>query len=327
MKAVQFDTVGEPAEVLSLREIPQPTPQEGEILVRVKARSINPSDLAFIRGNYGIRPKPPCGAGFEAMGVVEAHGAGVDAAKLPGGTRVSFTALNGAWQEYVCVAAATAIPLPPTVSDEVGAQMFVNPLTAWAMLHECKLQAGDWLLLTAGASTFSQLVLQLAVEQGIKVICTVRRDDFTEHLTKLGASAVVNTAKENLQARVKELTKYGAHAALEAIGGKAGAEAIESLRRGGTILIYGMLSMEPIPLNSAILIFKELTVRGFWLTEWMKTADPVTQLKAAFHTLITLFASGKLNVTIDATYSLDDFKKAVVHAEQPGRGGKVMIVG
>lgn len=326
MKAVQFDTVGEPAQVLTLRDIPQPAPQEGEILVRVKAHSINPSDLAFIRGGYGIRPKPPCGAGFEAMGVVEAHGSGVDATKIPAGTRVSFTALNGAWQEYVCIHAATVIPLPPTISDEVGAQMFVNPLTAWAMLHECNLKAGDWLLLTAGASTFSQLVLQLAVEQGIKVICTVRRDDFTEHLTKLGAAAVVNTAKENLQQRVKELTGRGAHAALEAIGGTAGAEAVECLTRGGTMLIYGMLSLEPIPLNSAIMIFKQLTVRGFWLTEWMKTADAATQHKAA-STLIKLFASGKLSVTIDATYALEDFMKAVVHAEQQGRGGKVLIVG
>lgn len=326
MKAVQFDTIGEPAEVLMLLDIPQPTPQEGEVLVRVKARSINPSDLAFIRGGYGIRPKPPCGAGFEAMGVVEAHGAGVDAAKLPAGTRISFTALNGAWQEYVCIPAATVIPLPPSISDEIGAQMFVNPLTAWAMLHECNLKTGDWLLLTAGASTFSQLVLQLAVEQGIKVICTVRRDDFTEHLTKLGAAAVINTEKEHLQERVKELTGRGAHAGLEAIGGKAGAEAIESLTRGGTMLVYGMLSLEPIPINSAILIFKQLTVRGFWLTEWMKSTDAATQRTAA-SALIKLFASGKLNVTIDAAYALEDFNKAVLHAEQPGRGGKILIVG
>ncbi len=326
MKAVQFDTVGEPAQVLTLRDIPQPTPQEGEILVRVKARSINPSDLAFIRGQYGIRPKPPCGAGFEAMGVVEALGAGVDSAKIPAGTRVSFTALTGTWQEYVCIPAATVIPLPDGISDEVGAQMFANPVSAWAMLHECNLKAGDWLLLTAGASTFSQLVLQLAVEQGIKVICTVRRDDFTEHLTKLGAAAVVNTAKESLQQRVKELTGRGANAALEAIGGTAGAEAVESLTRGGTMLVYGMLSSENIPLNSGILIFKQLTVRGFWLTEWMKTTDATTQYKAA-STLIKLFASGKLNVTIDATYVLEDFMKAITHAEQQGRGGKVIIVG
>ncbi len=326
MKAVQFDTIGEPAEVLSLRDIPQPTPAAGEVLVRVKVRSINPSDLAFIRGGYGIRPKPPCGAGFEAMGVVEAHGVGVDATRLPAGTRIALTALQGAWQEYVCVQAATVIPLPDAVSDEIGAQMFVNPLTAWAMLHECRLQAGDWLLLTAGASTFSQLVVQLAAEQGIKVLCTVRRDDFTEHLLKLGASAVVNTAKEHLQQRVKELTGRGANAALEAIGGKAGAEALESLTRGGTMLVYGMLSLENIPVNSGILIFKQLTLRGFWLTEWMKTTDAATQQKAA-STLIKLFASGKLNVTVDAQYALEDFAKAVVHAEQPGRGGKILIVG
>ncbi len=325
MNAIQFDTVGEPASVLTLRDIPEPQAAEGEVLIRVKARSINPSDLAFIRGGYGIRPKLPSGAGFEAMGEIAAHGVGVDSAKLPIGQRVAFTALQGAWQEYICVPAQTLIPLPPTISDDVGAQLFVNPLTAFAMLHECGLQAGDWLLLTAGASTFSQLVVQLAAAQGIKVICTVRRDDFTEHLMQLGAAAVVNTAKENLQATVKELTGRGAKAALEAIGGKAGAEAIECLARNGIMLVYGMLSLEPIPLNSAVMIFKQVTLRGFWLTEWMKTAEPALQHKAA-STLLSLFASGKLNVSVDAKYPLEQWKEAVLHAEKPGRGGKILLV-
>lgn len=325
MKALQFDAIGEPATVLALRDIPMPNPAAGEILLHVQARSINPSDLAFIRGGYGIRPKLPSGAGFEAMGVVSGHGEGITAQDIPLGTRVAFTALNGAWQEYVSVSAKTVIPLPAAIPDEVGAQMFVNPLTAWAMLHECKLEAGDWLLLTAGASTFSQLVVQLAAAEGIKVICTVRRDDFTERLLKIGATAVVNTTKENLQARVKELTGRGAKAALEAIGGTAGAEALESLARNGIMLVYGMLSLEPIPVNSAIVIFKQLTIRGFWLTEWMKSTSAEVQFKAV-STLLSHFGSGKLTVSVDAKYTLDEWKEAVLHAEKPGRGGKILIV-
>jgi NADPH:quinone reductase-like Zn-dependent oxidoreductase len=326
MRSVQFDHVGNPADVLSLRDIPIPTPQAGEILIRAKVRAINPSDIAFIQGGYGIKPKLPSGAGFEGMGVVEAHGEGVDAAKFPKGMRVSFTALNGVWQEYVAAPAQNLIPLPDAVSDETGAQIFVNPFTAWAMLHECGLQKGDWLMLTAGASVFSQLVLQLAVERGINVICTVRRDDFTEHLKKLGAAAVINTASENLRARVKELTKYGVKAVLEAVGGETGADALECLTRGGTMLIYGMLSWKPIPVNSAVMIFKSLTVRGFWLTTWMQTAPADVQRTAAKE-LLTLFATGKLNAPVDAAFDLADFKQAVLRAEEPGRLGKVLLVG
>lgn len=326
MRAVQFDTIGNPAEVLYLRDVPVPSPQAGEVLLRAKVRAINPSDIAYIQGGYGIKPKPPCGAGFEGMGVVEAHGEGVDAAKFPKGMRVSFTSLTGVWQEYVAVHAATLIPLPDAVSDETGAQIFVNPFTAWAMLHECGLKAGDWLLLTAGASVFCQLVLQLAVARGINVICTVRRDDFTEHLLKLGAKAVVNTAKEDVRVRVKELTKYGANAALESIGGEAGAHALESLTRGGIMLVYGMLSFQPIPMNSAVVIFKQLTVRGFWLTTWMQTAPKDVQ-HAAAKELLTLFATGKLTAPVDATFDLAEIKEAVIRSETPGRAGKVLLVG
>ncbi len=326
MRAVQFDAVGNPAEVLVLRDVPTPTPQAGEVLLRAKARAINPSDIAYIQGGYGIKPKPPCGAGFEGMGVIEAHGEGVDAAKFPKGMRVSFTSLTGVWQEYVAVPTQNLIPLPEAVSDETGAQMFVNPFTAWAMLHESGLQQGDWLLLTAGASVFCQLVVQLAVARGINVICTVRRDDFTAYLLGLGAKAVVNTTTADLRAKVKELTKYGVNAVLESIGGEQGAEALECLTRGGTMLIYGMLSWKPIPINSAIMIFKSLNVRGFWLTTWMQTAPREVQ-RAAATELLTLFATGKLTAPVDATFDLANFKEAVLRSETPGRAGKVLLVG
>jgi NADPH:quinone reductase-like Zn-dependent oxidoreductase len=326
MRAVQFDTTGNPADVLVLRDVPTPTPAAGEVLIRAKVRAINPSDVAFIKGAYGIKPHPPCGAGFEGMGVIEAHGEGVDPARYPKEMRVSFTAMNGVWQEYITATASTLIPLPDAISDETGAQMIVNPFTAWAMLHECGLQSGDWLMLTAGASAFSQLVLQLAVQRGINVICTVRRDDVTEQLKTMGAAAVINTATEDLRVRVKELTKYGVKAVLEAIGGEAGAQALECLTRNGIMLIYGMLSWQPIPMHSGLMIFKHLTVRGFWLTTWMQTAPAELQRTAAKE-LLTLFATGKLTASVDATFDLADFKEAVIRSETPGRAGKILLVG
>ena len=108
MKELIFDHTGTPQEVLYLKESVMPQAKAHEVLIRVTARNINPSDIMFVRGMYGITPKLPSSAGFEACGVVEK---GDEAGKVPAGTRVMFTAI-GTWKEYVCVPAALVIPVP-----------------------------------------------------------------------------------------------------------------------------------------------------------------------------------------------------------------------
>jgi NADPH:quinone reductase-like Zn-dependent oxidoreductase len=322
MKKIIFEKPGKPTEVLALQEVEVPQPQAGEVRVRVKASPVNPSDVAFVQGGYGIRPQLPSGAGFEGSGVVEAVGEGVG---LPVGTRVSFTGI-GAWAEQVVVSARAVMPLPDALPFEVGAQVFVNPLTAWAMLHESGLQAGDWLLLTAGGSTFAQLVVQYAHRRGIRTICTVRRDDQVAQLKALGATEVINTELHPLPKRVRELTdKKGVPCCFDAVGGELGALALQCLANKGQMLVYGMLSLQEMPLNSGLLIFRSATVRGFWLTDWLATADKPLRAQASQDTL-TMLASGELKVTIDATYPLAKTVEAVAHAEAPGRTGKVLIV-
>jgi NADPH:quinone reductase-like Zn-dependent oxidoreductase len=324
MRSVQFSSVGHPTEVLHLAECPIPEPAPGEVRLRVNARPINPSDMMFVRGMYGIRAQPPCGAGFEGMGTVERCGDGVDAALL--GQRVSFTAL-GTWQEYTCVHARAIIPLPDSISDETGSQLYVNPFTAWAMLHETGLQRGEWLLQSAGGSAFGQMVIQLAKMRGIKTISTVRRPDQIKALQALGADAVVNTASENLAKKVKEITDgKGVSRALDAVAGATGAELLKALSYGGTLYSYGALSLEDMPVNAGLLIFKALTIQGFWLTDWMKRVDSATR-KHVTASLLELFANGTLSAPVEARYDLADITAAVEHAEREGRTGKILLVG
>jgi NADPH:quinone reductase-like Zn-dependent oxidoreductase len=275
-----------------------------------------------VLGGYGIRPELPSGAGFEGSGTVDALGPGVELAL---GAKVSFTCI-GAWAEYAIVPAKAVMPLPESLPFAIGAQVFVNPLTAWAMLHEAGLQSGDWLLLTAGGSTFAQLVLQLAAQRGIRVICTVRRPDQVAQLLALGATAVVDTERENLPKRVRELTeKAGAKACFDAVGGATGAQALQCLAPGGQMLVYGMLSLQELPLNNGLLIFKGLIVRGFWLTTWLaQVAKPVRA--QAVQDILAALANGTLQIQVEATYPLAQAQAAVAHAEQPGRHGKVLIV-
>lgn len=321
MRSVLFAETGKPAEVLQLQEVPLPLPKPGEIRIRVLASPINPSDTMFIQNMYGIRPQLPSRAGFEGMGVIDALGDGVN---LAVGAKVSFTTI-GSWSEYVVVHAGTVIPIPSHMDNETAAQIFINPFTAYAMVHASGVQAGEWLMLTAAGSAFGQMVIQLCKMKGIKTIGTVRRKDAIAELKALGANEILNTEEDKLPKRVMEITEgKGVRAVLEAVGGKTGALALQCLGYGGTMYVYGALSIEPIPVNSGILIFKSLTMKGFWLTDWMRRTDE-SMRKEVQEAVIELLASKKIILPVEASYPLQDIQKAITHADSAGRTGKIIL--
>ncbi len=321
MKTIQLEKTGQPADVLQVVQKPTPQPASGEILVKIIASPVNPSDISFVQGRYGIRPELPSGAGFEGVGVVEAVGEGV---RLPVGSRVSFTGV-GSWGEYVVVNQKAAIPLPDAIPDEIAAQLFVNPFTAWAMVEESGVQPGEWLMITACGSAYGKLVIQLCQKKGIKTIGTVRRDDLNEDLKKLGLNEVVNTETENLPKRVLEITEgQGVKCVLDSVGGTTTEEAMKCVAQGGKLLIFGLLSQKNPRLDVGLMIFKEITIQGFWLTEWMRKADAQVRAQVG-QSVIGWLASGEVELPVEATYGLDDIAKAVEHADAPGRWGKVLV--
>lgn len=170
MKAIIFDRAGEPEQVLRLGDVPVPEPRGGELLLKVGARPIHPADLSFIRGQYRVRPAFPQVAGLEGVGVVVDRG---PTASFAPGTRVAFR-WPGAWAEVTAVPEYRLIPVPDDVPDPVGCQFSLNPLTAWALLDEAEVKQGDWVLMTAGASTVSNLVAAVARARGIHTIGLVR---------------------------------------------------------------------------------------------------------------------------------------------------------
>ncbi|RPA69237.1 zinc-binding dehydrogenase [Cyclobacteriaceae bacterium YHN15] len=321
MKQVVFHQTGLPEEVLQLEEAEMPIPKPHEVRIRVTARNINPSDIMFIRGMYGITPKLPSSAGFEAVGIVDHSD---EKNSIPVGTKVIFTAI-GTWKEFVCVPAHMVIPSPSGMADEVACQAFVNPLTAYAMLETSGLKEGDWVLVTAGASAYGKLVIQMAKQKGIKVACTVRREEQKEALQSLGAELVINTEKEKLQKVIMEHTGEGVAVVFDAVGGLLGAKALASLKAGGKMMVFGLLSLENIPLNSGLMIFKNLKVEGFWLTSWMANLSP-EETQKAFKIVFTHLLSQKVKVDIEATYPLEKFKEALAAYEKGGRNGKILLV-
>lgn len=321
MKSIQFDQTGKPADVLTVVDKALPEPGAGEVRIRVGVSPINPSDIMFVQNLYGIRPQLPSGAGFEGMGVIDAVGEGVQMAV---GQRVSFTGV-GAWSEYAIAHHKALIPVPDEMPDEVAAQLFVNPFTAFAMVEEANVPAGGWLMITACASAFGKMAIQLCQQRDIQTIGTVRRNDLNDELKALGLTEIINTETDNMAARVKQITDgQGVACVLDAVGGHTATEAIKCLGKGGTMLIYGLLSMQDSTLNAGLMIFRELTIRGFWLTDWMRRVDPKTRQRVAGE-VIGMLASGQIKMPVEATYGLNDIAKAVEHADAPGRWGKILV--
>jgi NADPH:quinone reductase-like Zn-dependent oxidoreductase len=326
MRALRFEAFGEPVQVLSLQDVPDPQPGPGEVRLRMSLRPINPSDLLQVKGVYGRRPDLPATAGLEGLGTVDALGAGVEGFEL--GQRAVPLGAQGTWAEFLVTPAENLVPIPAGLSDESACQVIVNPLTAWLMcLVDLKLGPGDWLVQTASGSAVGRCILQIALLKGFKVLSLVRRDDLARELEDLGAGPALNTTDPQwLDKAAALLPKHGAKAAVDAVGGALGGQVAMLLQRNGTLLVYGALSMEPLQIPGGQLIFKTLTLRGFWLTDW-KLRTPRAERDRILGGLLAEMAAGRVGPPVEAVFPLADFAGAIAKVESAGRGGKVLLSG
>lgn len=326
MRSIRFATFGDPSDVLRVDDVPKPSIGPAQVLVRMRARPINPSDLITVRGFYGVLPTLPATPGYEGVGVVEAVGGDVRGIRV--GERVIPLRAPGTWQEYVVASAAQLLRPPESISDGSAAQFVVNPLTAWIMtVDELAVQPGEWLLQTAAGSTLGRLVLQLAKIRRFRTINVVRRRAQLAELRALGADEVICTEDEDLTDRVNAITGgAGVRAAIDAVGGPVGAAIVPALAAGEVVLVYGLLSFEPTPINAGRMIFRGLTVRGFWLAEWFQRTPPEKQ-QSVMRDVLARMARGEIVPPVEAEYDLGQITEAVRHAERPGRHGKVLLVG
>eukprot|EP00891_Asterochloris_glomerata_P007394 jgi/Astpho2/7394/Aster-x0316 len=275
------------AAIVFEKDLPGP-PQIGEVLVRVKQRPINPSDLFCLRGCIlperllsehagiygGFKPKTyPAVVGLEGMGVVEAVGPDVQGFKP--GQRVTACPWpteggEGTWQQLVLVPARSLVAVPDNVQDYQAAQFLINPVTAYGFLEALAVPEGDWLLQNAANSVLGKELICMAKKRGTKVINVVRRADVVQELKDLGADEVVVVTEEDLPKRVAEITQgRGAYAVINPIGGEVNIPLTKSLRDGGTLYIYSLfLDNVVVPMQD--LHFRRINVRGFWLKQWLE---------------------------------------------------------
>ncbi len=259
---------------LEFGEIAVPELADGQVLVEMVMAPINPSDLHFLKGEYGqprIAGKP---AGFEGVGTV--IGAGDDShAQSLIGKRVSFAATpdgTGTWATHAVAQAMLCIPQPDSVGDHDAAGFIVNPLTAAAMFEEVKAAGSPGVVLTAGASQVSKFIVALARDSGLDSICIVRRDVQNDVLADLGATVILNQTEgdfaQDLRGTMKELKP---RFFIDAVAGATSTQIFDAMGRDSTWMIYGSLSPETPPLSdTGQLIFQNKVIRGFWLSPWLK---------------------------------------------------------
>ena len=324
MLAVQFSAFGPPSEVAEAIDIEGPgAPNEGEVVIAVEACPINPADLLLLEGKYGVLPKLPAFAGGEGIGKVQSVGTGV--ANLKPGDRVLLPVGRGNWRERIKAPAKGLFALPAGADPQQLAIARVNPPTAHLMLHDyVDLKPGDWIIQDAANSGVGHAVIVLAKAAGCRSVNVVRREELRAPLRAIGADVVLVDGPD-LAERVAAATgKAPVRLGIDAVGGATAGRLAACLADGGTLVNYGLLSGEDCRISPHELVFRDITVRGFWLAKWFQTAKPAA-IAALYQTLIGLIVDGKLKVEVEATYPLSAIKAALAHAAKPSRNGKILL--
>uniref|UniRef100_A0A7C8YHS5 Enoyl-[acyl-carrier-protein] reductase, mitochondrial n=1 Tax=Opuntia streptacantha TaxID=393608 RepID=A0A7C8YHS5_OPUST len=324
-KAVVYDQHGPPDKVTRIVEIPPVEIKQNEVCVKMLAAPINPSDINRIEGVYPVRPQPPAVGGYEGVGEVHAVGSSVNTFS-PGDWVIPSPPSFGTWQTYIVKEDSVWHKINKHTPVEYAATVTVNPLTAFRMLQDfVQLNSGDAVVQNGATSIVGQCVLQLARHQGVGSINIIRdragADQVKENLKKLGADEVFTESQLEMK-NVKDLLGNLPEPALgfNCVGGNAATLVLKFLRNGGTMVTYGGMSKKPITVSTSSFIFKDLSLRGFWLQKWM-SADGAKECRKMIDHLLDLMREGKLKYQMELV-PFKDFHLALEkalgkHGSQP----------
>ena len=313
MKAAFFDTTGAP-DVIRVGDVPTPEPKAGEILVRVRAASINPIDT-YIRSGAAPMPLPqPAITGTDFAGVVEATGSG--ATRLVVGDRVwgsnqGLLGRQGTCAEFVCVEEKWAYPTPPGLTDEQAACVALTGITAHlGLFHRANLKAKEFVFVNGGTGGVGSMVVQMAKAVGARVICTVGSDEKAATARELGANWVINYKSEDVAARVKEATgAAGVDVWYETLPPSDFDKTVELMARNGRVVVMAGRAARPVFPNGPFYV-KGLSLFGFAMfnmsaEDQQTCADDMNRWMAPHPTQPT-----RLKAIIGARFSLAETAKA-----------------
>lgn len=304
-------------EVLKSESVPLPQVGEQDIHIRMLAAPVNPADINMLQGKYGILPQLPAIGGNEGVGEVIKVGCQVHRIK-PGEWVLPIDCGFGTWRTEAVCKSNEVIPISKDISLLTAATLGVNPCTAYRMLIDFEtLNAGDTVIQNGANSAVGQAVIQICASMGVNTINVIRDRpnvaELKEKLFSLGASYVITEdvlekpEMANLF-KVVERPKL----ALNCVGGNSAGNLFCHLKDGSTMVTYGGMSRKPTPLPAKALIFKNIKVCGFWMTQWKRNhIHDLTKLTTMVSELSEMVRRGQLLEPICTEVPFKDYKKAL----------------
>lgn len=349
-KSIVYSEYGDPSSVLKCHSYEINEPKDNEIIIKNLACPVNPSDINQIQGVYPSKPKlttdlgtkePSAVCGNEAVFEIIKLGKSVSGNDFKIGDWVLPAGVNfGTWRSF---AVATPSDLLKISNDKISvnqaATIAVNPSSAYQMLtFYQKLQPGDWFIQNGGNSQVGKAAIQIGKKLGLNSISIVRDrsdlDSLKDELYKLGATKVITeeeNASKQFGSTIKEwLDGKSITLALNCIGGSNCTNMVRKLGKDAILLTYGGMSMKPVSIPTSLFIFKDLTAKGFWITENIKKfpgSRPETIAK-----VLKLMESGDIidseysSITFDPLTTTDEeFLEAFKNAYANSKSGKQLI--
>ena len=325
MKAVLCKQFG-PPESLVLEELPSPKPGAGEVVISVKAASVNFPDVLIIQNKYQFKPPLPFSPGSELAGIVKEVGAGVSAFR-PGDKVIAFTTY-GAFAEEAKTEASRLMPLPENMDFVSGAAFLLTYATSdHALRDRGALRAGETLLVLGAAGGVGLAAIEIGKALGARVIACASTEEKLAVCREHGADAAINYATEDLRERIKALTDgKGVDVVYDAVGGPYSEPAFRSLAWRGRLLVVGFAAGEipKLPLNLALL--KGASVVGVFWGDFARR-EP-REFAASVRQLGQWYREGKLRPHVSQTFPLEKAAEALkLMAARQVKGKVVLTVG
>jgi NADPH2:quinone reductase len=323
MRAILCTQFGGP-ELLEYRDVTSPSAGAGEVVVSVKAASVNFPDVLIIDNKYQFKPPLPFSPGSELAGVVKEVGPGVGGVH-PGDRVMAFT-IYGAFAEEVALDAARVLPIPPGMDDVTAAALL---LTYGTMDHGLRdrgaLAAGETVLVLGASGGIGIASIEIAKALGARVIACASSDDKLAACRAHGADAVINYATDDLRARIKELTEgRGVDVIVDPVGGPFTEPALRSIAWRGRLLVVGFAAGEipKMPLNLTLL--KGCSIVGVFWGDFLRR-EPAA-FAASVAQLGQWHAEGKIKPHVSGTFPLARAADAIKLMAERKVIGKLVIV-
>jgi NADPH:quinone reductase len=318
--------LGEPADVLRLEDVDDPAPGPGEVAVRVEACGLNFADILLVQGRYQEKPPLPLTPGLEAAGIVEAVGDGVGDGVVPGARVLALPSLGGGLAERVVVPAAAVLPLPASFPSDEAAALHITYQTSHIALHRrAALQAGETLLVHAGAGGVGSAAIQLGRAAGARVLATAGGADKVALCRELGAEVAIDYRSEDFGAVVQEQTDgRGADVIYDPVGGDVFDRSRRCIAWEGRLLVIGFSSgrIPEVPANHVLL--KNYSVVG---VHWgpYSSRDPEL-IRTTHEELVRLHGEGAVRPLIGRRVPMAEAAQALVELGGRRTVGKVVVL-